>query len=79
MEAPSDEEIMREQEEKLKAKYGGMKPKKKLIQKDVKYFDSADWALQQVPRSRPPALHSCSSVSRVQGLGLKVQGLGFRA
>jgi hypothetical protein len=30
---PSDEEIMREQEEKLKAKYGGMKPKKKLIQK----------------------------------------------
>eukprot|EP00740_Mantoniella_antarctica_P004527 CAMPEP_0181364088 /NCGR_PEP_ID=MMETSP1106-20121128/9163_1 /TAXON_ID=81844 /ORGANISM="Mantoniella antarctica, Strain SL-175" /LENGTH=75 /DNA_ID=CAMNT_0023478705 /DNA_START=334 /DNA_END=561 /DNA_ORIENTATION=+ len=51
MEAPSDEEIMREQEEKLKAKYGGMKPKKKLIQKDVKYFDSADWALQQQDKS----------------------------
>ena len=94
---PSEEEIMREQEEKLKSKYGALKPKKKLIQKvrlvrvwalhqhdsffrdgdealgralvrrcvlfvlfahlspllvstaqDVKYFDSADWALQQV-------------------------------
>jgi len=28
------------------AKYG-VNPKQKLIQKDVKYFDSADWALQK--------------------------------
>mmetsp|Transcript_30813 Transcript_30813/g.59465 ORF Transcript_30813/g.59465 Transcript_30813/m.59465 type:complete len:131 (-) Transcript_30813:524-916(-) len=28
-------------------KYGNMNPKAKLIQKDVKYFDSADWALQK--------------------------------
>lgn len=29
------------------SKYGNMNPKKKLIQKDVKYFDSADWALEK--------------------------------
>jgi hypothetical protein len=48
MEEPqlSDEEIMRQQEEKMKAKYGNLKPKKKLIHKDVKYFDSADYVLQ---------------------------------
>mmetsp|Transcript_13880 Transcript_13880/g.33246 ORF Transcript_13880/g.33246 Transcript_13880/m.33246 type:complete len:85 (-) Transcript_13880:313-567(-) len=51
MEEPTPEEIMREQEEKLKAKYGALKPKKKLIQKDVKYFDSADWALQMQDKS----------------------------
>mmetsp|Transcript_36357 Transcript_36357/g.50512 ORF Transcript_36357/g.50512 Transcript_36357/m.50512 type:complete len:98 (-) Transcript_36357:174-467(-) len=28
-------------------KYGNLNPKAKLIQKDVKYFDSADWALQK--------------------------------
>mmetsp|Transcript_6789 Transcript_6789/g.11707 ORF Transcript_6789/g.11707 Transcript_6789/m.11707 type:complete len:116 (-) Transcript_6789:452-799(-) len=28
-------------------KYGAVNPKKKLIHKDVKYFDSADWALQK--------------------------------
>eukprot|EP00228_Micromonas_bravo_P006081 CAMPEP_0203001556 /NCGR_PEP_ID=MMETSP1401-20130829/649_1 /ASSEMBLY_ACC=CAM_ASM_000894 /TAXON_ID=38833 /ORGANISM="Micromonas pusilla, Strain CCAC1681" /LENGTH=78 /DNA_ID=CAMNT_0049743035 /DNA_START=114 /DNA_END=350 /DNA_ORIENTATION=+ len=44
---PSPEEIMRQQEEKLRAKYGDLKPKKKLIHKDVKYFDSADYSLQQ--------------------------------
>ena len=37
---------MRQQEEKMRAKYGDLKPKKPLIHKDVKYFDSADWALQ---------------------------------
>jgi hypothetical protein len=30
---PSPEEIMRQQEEKLKAKYGDLKPKQKLIHK----------------------------------------------
>ena len=95
---PSPEEVMRQQEEKLRAKYGDLKPKKKLIHKvragkprrrkrhrthssrcstprmrraysfsrsftlthrnralhshaheqDVKYFDSADYSLQQV-------------------------------
>mmetsp|Transcript_4416 Transcript_4416/g.16351 ORF Transcript_4416/g.16351 Transcript_4416/m.16351 type:complete len:84 (+) Transcript_4416:93-344(+) len=44
---PSPEEIMRQQEEKLRDKYGDLKPKKKLIHKDVKYFDSADYSLQQ--------------------------------
>jgi len=28
-------------------KYGAVNPKAKLIHKDVKYFDSADWALQK--------------------------------
>ena len=37
---------MRQQEEKMRAKYGDLKPKKPLIHKDVKYFDSAGWALQ---------------------------------
>jgi hypothetical protein len=41
----SPQEIEREQEAMLKAKYGGLKPKKKLIPKDHKYFDSADWAM----------------------------------
>lgn len=31
------------QEALLMAKFGGMKPKPKLIPKDHKYFDSADW------------------------------------
>jgi len=43
------QEIMREQEAKMMAKYGGMKPKKKgLMQaKEHKFFDSADWALNK--------------------------------
>ena len=43
----SEAEIMREQEEKLKAKFGGLAPKKKLIHKDVKYFDSADYSMHK--------------------------------
>jgi len=35
----------------LALNFGDLKPKKKLIQKDVKYFDSADW------RGRTPRLH----------------------
>lgn len=38
-------EIEKEQEAMLMAKFGGLKPKAKLIPKDHKYFDSADWAL----------------------------------
>ena len=43
----SEAEITREQEEKLKAKFGGLAPKKKLIHKDVKYFDSADYSMHK--------------------------------
>ena len=43
----SEAEIMREQEEKLKAKFGRLAPKKKLIHKDVKYFDSADYSMHK--------------------------------
>ena len=38
-------EIEKEQEAKLMARFGGLKPKPKLLPKDHKYFDSADWAL----------------------------------
>lgn len=39
---------MMEQEAMMKAKYGGMKPKKPLMPRDQKaYFDSADWAMQK--------------------------------
>ena len=47
-------EIEREQEEKLKAKYGGLKPKAKLMPKDHKFFDSADWAMQQQGKPAAP-------------------------
>lgn len=46
----SQVKTMREEEEKLKKKYGGMLPNKKDVLKkrlkgsDKKYFDSADWA-----------------------------------
>jgi hypothetical protein len=35
------------QEQLLKAKYGGLLPKKKLLPKDHKYFDSADWMINK--------------------------------
>lgn len=35
------------QEALLKAKYGGLLPKKKVAPRDHKYFDSADWALSK--------------------------------
>ena len=40
-------EIVKEQEELLKAKYGGLQPKKGLLAKghNQKFFDSADWAM----------------------------------
>lgn len=38
-------DIEREQEELFKAKYGGLRPKKKILAKEKQYFDSADWAL----------------------------------
>ncbi|KAK9865866.1 hypothetical protein WJX84_007971 [Apatococcus fuscideae] len=44
---PSANDIMKQQEEMLKQKYGGLQPKKKLMPKDHKYFDSADWALSK--------------------------------
>lgn len=34
-----------EQERALRAKYGGLLPKKKVGPRDQRYFDSADWAL----------------------------------
>lgn len=42
--ALSEEE---QQEALLRAKYGGLLPKKKQGPKDHKFFDSADWALSQ--------------------------------
>ena len=36
--------LLKEQEDKLRAKYGGMIPKKNLIVSDKKHFDSADWS-----------------------------------
>lgn len=44
---PAANDIMKQQEEMLKQKYGGLQPKKKLMPKDHKYFDSADWALSK--------------------------------
>ena len=46
MEASSnadDQHHLKQQEEKLRAKYGGMIPKKNLIVSDRKHFDSADY------------------------------------
>lgn len=43
----SAQDIEKEQEAKLKAKYGNLGPKKKLMPKDHKFFDSADWALSK--------------------------------
>ncbi|CAG9467363.1 unnamed protein product [Pedinophyceae sp. YPF-701] len=40
-------DIEAEQEAMLKAKYGGLKPKQRLLPKDHKFFDSADWAMQK--------------------------------
>lgn len=38
-------QVEKEQEELLKKKYGGLKPKNQLLPKEHKFFDSADWAL----------------------------------
>ncbi|KAL3152042.1 hypothetical protein ABBQ32_001155 [Trebouxia sp. C0010 RCD-2024] len=43
----SAQEIEKEQEAKLKAKYNNIGAKKKLMPKDHKFFDSADWALSK--------------------------------
>lgn len=47
----SPEELMKEQEALLMAKYGGMAPKKKKgmlgASKEHKFFDSADWAMNK--------------------------------
>lgn len=36
-----------EEEAKLRSKYGGALPKRKTIQKEQQFFDSADWALSK--------------------------------
>ena len=41
-----------QQEALLRAKYGGLLPKKKSGVKDHKFFDSADWALSQQGRGQ---------------------------
>lgn len=41
-----DSELQR-QEDILKAKYGGLLPKKKLMPRDNQYFDSADWQMNK--------------------------------
>lgn len=53
----STKEVEKEQEAMLMAKYGGLKPKKKLLPKDHKFFDSADWAMNkeaQKKGEKPP-------------------------
>ena len=51
-EASKNARLFREQEEKLRAKYGGMIPRKNLIVSDRKHFDSADWSrAKQIPTS----------------------------
>ncbi|KXZ54562.1 hypothetical protein GPECTOR_4g627 [Gonium pectorale] len=54
----SAKDVEKEQEAMLMAKYGGLKPKKKLLPKDHKFFDSADWAMNkeaQKKGDKPPA------------------------
>lgn len=38
---------LQRQEDILKAKYGGLLPKKNLMPRDNKYFDSADWQMNK--------------------------------
>mmetsp|Transcript_33338 Transcript_33338/g.73714 ORF Transcript_33338/g.73714 Transcript_33338/m.73714 type:complete len:99 (-) Transcript_33338:896-1192(-) len=48
-------DVMKEQEALLMAKYGGLKPKKKgglMAQKEHKYFDSADWAMNKEQKAK---------------------------
>ena len=53
--------LLKEQEEKLRAKYGGMIPKKNLIVSDKKHFDSADWS-----RSRQLGVVSSAGDNRAE-------------
>lgn len=39
--------VEQQQEQLLRAKYGGLLSKKKVGPKDHRYFDSADWAIQK--------------------------------
>ncbi|KAK9837083.1 hypothetical protein WJX81_001348 [Elliptochloris bilobata] len=50
--------VEQEQEALLKVKYGALQPKKKLLPKDHKYFDSADYQLakQGVQSGEAPVL-----------------------
>lgn len=50
----SASDIEKEQEALLMAKFGGMKPKAKLIAKEKAHFDSADWALAKQGVAPPP-------------------------
>lgn len=40
------------------SQYGGLKPKTKLMPKDHKFFDSADWAMQQQDKPTKPAVRT---------------------
>ena len=47
-----DRHHLKRQEEKLKAKYGGMIPKKNLIVSDRKHFDSADYWSRELTKQQ---------------------------
>lgn len=59
----------------LRAKYGGLLPKKKVGVRDTKYFDSADWALskqkgaQQQPLQPKLEPSHIPAARRTSGLG----------
>lgn len=60
-------EMEAEQEAMLAKKYGGMKPKQRLIPKEQKFFDSADWQLQKqgVKGPEQPATPSANLAPRL--------------
>ncbi|KAG7673411.1 hypothetical protein Ndes2526B_g03143 [Nannochloris sp. 'desiccata'] len=68
-----DAEVL--QEQLLKAKYGGLLPKKKLAPRDHKYFDSADWQMGKqkggsaTPKLQPKLEPSLPAPRRSSQLG----------
>ena len=52
----------KDQEAAFKQKYGNMKPKKQLIGKESKHFDSADWAMERNNTQRSPPIAKKSSI-----------------
>eukprot|EP00877_Chromochloris_zofingiensis_P014254 jgi/Chrzof1/9082/Cz03g35130.t1 len=77
-------QVEKQQESLLKAKYGGLKPKQRLIQKEHKFFDSADWALakegkkqplEQDPASLPPVTGPIATTIKKQSSSALRPGL----
>lgn len=68
------EQIMKEQEALMMAKYGGMKPKKKglMMAKEQKFFDSADWALNKEAAAKQPG-QAAAPAAEVEKLKPKLE------